>query len=45
MHKNDFNDFLYVGFINSNELGITFDKKVLEFLKKNNVGFDFTQTN
>lgn len=45
MRKNDFGDFLYIGFVNKNELGITFDKKVARFLQQNDVGYDFTQAN
>ena len=45
MHKNDINDFLFVGFINQHELGITFDKKVCNFLSQNHLAYDFTQMN
>lgn len=47
MHKNDFNDFLFVGFINNNELAITFDNKVKDFLNLHNLecGSKFIKNN
>ncbi len=37
MHKNDINDFLFIKFVDKNKLGITFDKKVANFLHLNNL--------
>ncbi len=47
MHKNDFNDFLFVGFINNKELAITFDNKVKDFLNLHNLecGSKFIKNN